>query len=776
MVLAVSSCRQEGKPPVSVIFDTDLGPDYDDVGALTVLHALADRGEARILATVASNRYPLTSICIDAVNHYYGRPELPIGAPVVGTVQEDGHAEKWTEALAAHFVHRINSMDDVPDAVPVYRRILAGEPDSSVVVVTVGFFTNLVALMQSPPDHYSPLNGKELIARKVKRLVSMAGKFPEGREYNVYVDTLASAAVFEQWTSPITFSGFEIGENILTGKRLVASNIQNTPAKEAFTICLRQDDPEGRCSWDQTAVLVAVRGADRYFNTVKGQIKMEQNGANSWRDDPNGSHEYLTWMMPVEDVTKEIEDLMMHEKAPLVIKAPNHYPQPEITWRHAYHQTLMMKMFLSGVDGVKEYDFVKSRDKGESHVYIDFEQALDIIRRADKLSLGIPKIVYLVGWQYNGHDSKYPAWGEVNPKLKRPQDGTALESMKWLMEEAGKYNTTVSLHLNMLDAYDDSPLWDTYMENNIIARNVDGSPIQSDWGWPISYTQEWKTGFAQKRIDSLCDMLPVAKAGTVHIDAFHTWSPTKPDGSPISPYLGYTAQEEEETQRKIFRYWDAKGIDVTCEETHHRRFSAFEGLQPAAWSFRLSPEEYMKWPASYYCGGTTGGEKGLLFGTSMLGEGIFLNDPQQLSGFVREFCTQTLTWYYLNSLQRLEYIRQPAYSEVHFAKGVTTRYDAAGEYTIKQNGNLLRQNGDLFIPALWMPQPAIVAYSTEGYEQKTWQFPSEWKSRKAVDIYQITIEGNKLLQHDVATDGKSISLGLQKDEAWLIVPAGTFGD
>ncbi|GHT56195.1 hypothetical protein FACS189446_8270 [Bacteroidia bacterium] len=669
LALTVFSCKQavETTPaPVSIIFDTDLGPDYDDVGALTILHAMADQGEANILATVASNRYPLTSICIDVINHYYGRPELPIGAPLVGAIQEDGHGEKWTEALAAHFPHRINSMDDVPDAVPVYRRILAGEPDSSVVVVTVGFFTNLANLLQSPPDFYSPLTGKELVARKVKHLVSMAGAMPEGREYNVFVDTIASATVFEQWPTRIIFSNFEIGAKILTGKRLIASDIQNTPAKEAFTICLRQDNPEGRESWDESAVLIAVRGTDKYFNTVKGKIKMERDGANSWQDDPNGKHEYLTWKMPVEEVTKEIEDLMMHEKAPLVIKAPKKYPQPEIAWRHAYHQTLTMKMFLSGVDAVKEYDFVKSRDIGESHVYTNFEQALDIIKRVDKLTLGIPKIIYLVGWQYNGHDSKYPAWFEVNPKLKRPQDATALESMKWLMNEAFQYNTTVSVHINMLDAYDDSPLWNTYVENNIIARDLDGSLIQSDWGWPISYTQEWKTGYAQKRMDAICEMLPLAKAGTIHIDAFHTWSPTKPNRYPISPYLGFTTEQEDETQRKIFKYWDAKGIDLTSENLHHNRLSAFEGLQPFAWIFTPLPEEYMKWPASYYCGGMTPGENGSLFGTGMGGEGTFLNDPQQLSGFLREFCTQTLPWYYLNSLQRLEYIRQPAYSEVHF--------------------------------------------------------------------------------------------------------------
>jgi inosine-uridine nucleoside N-ribohydrolase len=308
--------KQTPDSSVSIIFDTDMGPDYDDVGALTILHALADSGEARILATVSSNRYELTAPCIEIINNYYGRPELPVGAPVTGPYQPDGwHAEQWTKALVDRFPHTIRATEETPDAVQIYRRILAGEPDTSVVVVTVGFLTNLAALLQSPPDQYSDLDGKQLVAKKVKRLVSMAGGFPQGRqEYNVHVDSLASVTVFEQWTAPIIFSGSEIGEKILTGKRLIASNIQNTPANVAFTICLRQDNPEGRQSWDETAVLVAVRGSDKYFNTVRGRIIVHIDGSNTWEDDPNGKHEYLTWKMPLEELTRIIEDLMMHEK------------------------------------------------------------------------------------------------------------------------------------------------------------------------------------------------------------------------------------------------------------------------------------------------------------------------------------------------------------------------------------------------------------------------------------------------------------------------------
>ncbi|HEY2945260.1 MAG TPA: hypothetical protein VGN09_22695, partial [Vicinamibacteria bacterium] len=42
--------RRAVREPVDVVFDTDMALDVDDVGALALLHALANRGECRILA------------------------------------------------------------------------------------------------------------------------------------------------------------------------------------------------------------------------------------------------------------------------------------------------------------------------------------------------------------------------------------------------------------------------------------------------------------------------------------------------------------------------------------------------------------------------------------------------------------------------------------------------------------------------------------------------------------------------------------------------------
>lgn len=309
--------QQKTKKTVPVILDTDIGPDYDDVGAVAVLHALADKGEAKPLAIIASNKNKLVGPTIEVLNIYFGRPELPIGAPKSPDAPDHGASQKWPELLVEKYPHRINTTDEVPDAVSVYRQLLSQQPDKSVTVVTVGFLTNLANLLESGPDEFSPLNGKALVAKKVKQLVSMAGKFPSGREYNVLIDSVASEKVFTHWPTPVILSGFEIGEKIITGKQLIsAEHIQNSPVKDAFAKAMthHEGDRNGRMSWDQTAVLVAIRGVSPYYTTVRGRM-IVKGGNNEWVEDKKGNHQYLVAEWDPMQVRTEIESLMMHQPA-----------------------------------------------------------------------------------------------------------------------------------------------------------------------------------------------------------------------------------------------------------------------------------------------------------------------------------------------------------------------------------------------------------------------------------------------------------------------------
>lgn len=299
--------------PVKIIFDTDLGSDYDDVGALAFLHAMADSGKAEILGTMASNMYELTAPSVDVINTYFGRPQLPVGSPKTGGIA-DISPYHWADTIVSRYPHKITTTSDAPDAAELYRKILASQPDKSVVIITVGYLTNLSNLLKSQPDDISPLGGKELVSRKVKRLVTMGGIFPGGgRSFNIFMDSTSSEYVFQHWPGEIIFTGDDIGEKIKTGLRLINSGIENSPVSDTYRIGMPlSGDTSGRMSWDQTAVLIGVYGTDTFFDTVRGKITVYPDGSNTWKDDPEGIHLYVKQKMGVDEITRFIEDRMMH--------------------------------------------------------------------------------------------------------------------------------------------------------------------------------------------------------------------------------------------------------------------------------------------------------------------------------------------------------------------------------------------------------------------------------------------------------------------------------
>lgn len=305
---------KKATPAVSLILDTDIGPDYDDVGAMAMLHGLADKGECQILATIASDKYANAAAVLSVLNTYFGRPNLPIGVPK-GKAVDIPPAQGWDAVLVKRYPHAIKSNAQAQDAIALYRKILAQQPDKSVTIITVGFLTNMANLLDSKADKNSPLAGKELVQKKVKQLVCMAGGFPKGDEFNVKMDAAASKKAYDNWPTTVVFSGFEIGERVFTGIPLIKSNIQSSPVKDVFAISIPkggEEDKNGRKSWDQTAVLVAVRGWEKYYTVKPGKFVCHADGTNTW-DAKGKGHLYLVEKMPAAQVSKLINDLMLHQ-------------------------------------------------------------------------------------------------------------------------------------------------------------------------------------------------------------------------------------------------------------------------------------------------------------------------------------------------------------------------------------------------------------------------------------------------------------------------------
>ncbi|MCI5129067.1 MAG: hypothetical protein D3907_11335, partial [Candidatus Electrothrix sp. AUS3] len=155
-----------------LILDTDISSDVDDVGAVAVLHSLANQGRVQILAMQVSSGDPWSVPCLDALNTWFDEPDIPVGMVKGKAVQ---HQSKYTRIIAEEFPHDSDTGEKAPDAVTLYRRILAEQPDQSVTLVTIGYLTNLENLLRSKADEISPLDGIKLVRQKVQRLVCMGG-------------------------------------------------------------------------------------------------------------------------------------------------------------------------------------------------------------------------------------------------------------------------------------------------------------------------------------------------------------------------------------------------------------------------------------------------------------------------------------------------------------------------------------------------------------------------------------------------------------------------
>jgi len=312
-ICSVSQAQKNNKR-VPIIFDSDMGPDYDDVGAITLLHALADSGQAKILATIASTKYDGVACVLNVLNTYFNRPNTPIAVPK-GNALTLRDWQHWTDTLIQKYPHSIKTNEEVPDATELYRKVLSKQPDHSVTIVTVGFLTNLSNLLLSKGDKYSFLDGKELVKQKVKQLVCMAGRFPSGSEFNVNRDAAASQNVFSNWPTNILFSGFEIGWKIKVGLPLIHNSaIHNSPVKDVFRISIPMaaEDSAGRMSWDETAVLVAIKGYQPFYRLEYGRILVAADGSNTWSLEGK-QQAHLVEAVPPEVVRDYINKIIMHQ-------------------------------------------------------------------------------------------------------------------------------------------------------------------------------------------------------------------------------------------------------------------------------------------------------------------------------------------------------------------------------------------------------------------------------------------------------------------------------
>ena len=282
-----------------IIFDTDIGGDCDDAGALAIIHSAVNNGDAELLAVTVSTRDPWAVACADAINRYYGHvvpiglcDRAPLGDPTVAEFLER-YGKHVAESFENIYLPKptVCSMGggiEYPDrAIELMRGLLAQNKGDKITLTVVGSCLNLAALIESVGDEASPLTGIELIQSQVDKIVLMGGLFADTPtpEYNIKTDVPSAQTVFEKCPVPIYVSHFDVGLRVMSGARLLEEAPQN-PAAEAYRFHVGGK----RHSWDPIAAFYAIYGCRGVFSDERrGRVTVLDSGITLF-EESEGNH------------------------------------------------------------------------------------------------------------------------------------------------------------------------------------------------------------------------------------------------------------------------------------------------------------------------------------------------------------------------------------------------------------------------------------------------------------------------------------------------------
>lgn len=283
-------------PDITVILDTDIGGDVDDMGALSVLLYYRRMHNIKIGAIINCTSDKYGNGAIDAMLELYGCTDIPIGQ-----YEESGFfaaKNRYNKEIAERFATRFkNDTLKVEQSKKLYTKVLQEAEDNSVVIITVGFFNTVNdAWMQN----------KELFEKKVKCVVAMGGDFAGGTaEYNITGDLAASKNFIGNYPDNIVFSGMEVGGSVVSGFSALDSN---DPL--CLSYYLYSGESMSRKSWDPIAVEMAMLGFGTYYSiSAPGVIDVDEKGVFRFSGKSCGNRFYTALATDVDETGRRLSDI-----------------------------------------------------------------------------------------------------------------------------------------------------------------------------------------------------------------------------------------------------------------------------------------------------------------------------------------------------------------------------------------------------------------------------------------------------------------------------------
>lgn len=289
------------------ILGTDWWDDCDDVVAVRILARAHKEGRINLKAIAINvcNEYSVASL--DGYLQLENVQNIPIGLDQEAI---DFEGKPTYQRYLKEYATNYHSNEDAEDGIRLYRRIMAAS-EEKLEIVEIGYLQILANVLKSDPDDISDKSGEELVKEKVSKIWVMAGKWDEsGGVENNFARNARSRVAAEELCRlcpvPITFLGFEVGADVITGDALDKDDF-------LYRAMCEWGAQNGRNSWDPMLVELAITGDEALagYGTVKGIARVDKvTGANFFEQSESGQHQFVVRNYP-SDYYKEKINLLL---------------------------------------------------------------------------------------------------------------------------------------------------------------------------------------------------------------------------------------------------------------------------------------------------------------------------------------------------------------------------------------------------------------------------------------------------------------------------------